>query len=92
MLVRQIAAMAALLLAASAAFAGGTPAIARPGLAGGTSAVEAPGLVFFLAIESEVGAVAVGTAHTFPISEIASAGRVDFFTGKSLRRVATSSH
>jgi hypothetical protein len=89
--VRQIAVMAAILLAASASFAGRAPAIARPGLSGGTSAVESPGLVFFMAIESPVGAVAVGTAHTFPISEIASAGRVDFYTGKSLRRVATSS-
>ena len=89
-LLRLLPLSAALWLAAAASHAAGNPAIARPSLAK-SSAVEAPGLVFFLATESEVGAVAVGTAHTFPLEDVAAAGRVDFYTGKSLRRMASSS-
>jgi hypothetical protein len=89
---RLSAVVTLLLLVAPAALAGGAPAVARPSLAGGTSALETPGLVFFVATDSQAGAAAVGTAHTFPVDDIASAGRVDFFTGKSLRRVASASH
>jgi hypothetical protein len=89
-LLRLLPICAALGLAAAGAHAAGNPAIARPSLAR-TSAVESPGLVFFLATESDLGAVAVGTAHTFALEDIAAAGRVEFYTGKSLRRMATSS-
>ncbi|MGH0030604.1 MAG: vWA domain-containing protein [Myxococcota bacterium] len=78
----------ALLLASGAQAA--TPSVARPSLAGGASAVDALGLVFFLAIEDAPGAVAVGTAHTFKLEDVARAQRVDFFTGKSLKRVGSS--
>jgi hypothetical protein len=69
----------------------GAPAIARPGLArAGSSAAEARGLVFFLAVDAPPGIAAVGTAHTFPVEQIAEAGRIDFFLGNSLRHVASS--
>jgi hypothetical protein len=69
----------------------GATAIARPGLArAGSSAAEARGLVFFLAVDAPPGIAAVGTAHTFPVEQIAEAGRIDFFLGNSLRHVASS--
>jgi hypothetical protein len=84
-----IALLLALLSASTAQAA--SPSVARPSLAGGTSAADAAGLVFFLASEEEPGAVAVGTAHTFKLEEIARAQRVDFYKGRSLKRVASSS-
>ncbi len=55
----------------------------------GASAVDARGLVFFLARPAG-GAVAVGSAHTFSAHDIARAGRVDFYLGVSLHKVASA--
>lgn len=67
-----------------------SPVIARPSVAT-TSASEAPGVVFFLAIRGEPDVVAVGTAHTIPLAEITTAGKVEFYSGNSLKKLATSS-
>ncbi len=83
-----IGAFLALLLAAGAEAA--QPVAARPTIPGGKSAIDVPGVVFFLATAAPHGVAAVGTAHTLPISTVGRAGRVDFYTGRSLRRVATS--
>jgi len=78
------------LLLAAAARAADLPVVARPAVPGGKSAIESPGVVFFLASSAPHGVAAVGTAHTIPVATLARAGRVDFYTGRSLRRVATS--
>jgi hypothetical protein len=67
------------------------PRVARPSLPGkGKSAVDARGLVFFLALKD--GAVAaVGTAHTFTPTDVARAGRTDFYLGRTFKRVGSSS-
>jgi hypothetical protein len=83
--------LAALLCLAPALARAELPRVARPSLpTKGQSAVDARGLVFFLALPGG-GVAAVGTAHTFTVRDIARAGRTDFYTGASLRRVASSS-
>jgi hypothetical protein len=49
------------------------------------------GLVFFLPARDDVGAVAVGAAHSFERAELAEAGEVDFLLGATGERVAVSS-
>ena len=67
------------------------PRVARPSLpTKGKSAVDARGLVFFVALK-DGSIAAVGTAHTFSLSDVARAGRTDFYLGTSLRRVGSSS-
>lgn len=81
---------ALLLLVSAGADAASRPVVARPTVPGGKSAIDMPGVVFFLATSAPHGVAAVGTAHTIPVATLARAGRVDFYTGRSLRRVATS--
>jgi hypothetical protein len=66
------------------------PAVARPSVPT-TSASESPGVVFFLGVRGEPGVVAVGTAHTLPLAEITKAGKVEFYSGNTLRRLGSSS-
>jgi hypothetical protein len=67
------------------------PRVARPSLpTKGKSAVDARGLVFFLTL-ADGSVAAVGTAHTFTTRDVARAGRTDFYTGASLRRIGSSS-
>jgi hypothetical protein len=86
----RLAAVALALLLATAAHATSRPVVARPTVPGGKSAIDSPGVVFFLATSAPHGVAAVGTAHTIPVATLARAGRVDFYTGRTLRRVATS--
>ena len=67
------------------------PALARPGLPSlGRSAADAPGVVFFLESDLKPGMVAVGTAHTLAVEDLARAGRVEFALPRTLSRVAWS--
>jgi hypothetical protein len=66
------------------------PRVARPSLpVKGASAVDTRGVVFFLKLPDGRSA-AVGTAHTFPLRDIAKAGRTDFYLGLSLKKVGSS--
>jgi hypothetical protein len=76
-------------LAPSAVWAA-LPAVARPSVPT-TSASESPGVVFFLGVRGEPGVVAVGTAHTLPLAEITKAGKVEFYSGTTMRRLGSSS-
>jgi hypothetical protein len=49
------------------------------------------GLVFFLPARDEVGAVAVGAAHSFERADLAEAGEVEFRLGATGERVAVAS-
>jgi hypothetical protein len=57
-------------------------------LAGGS---KGAGVVFFVPAKDEVGAVAVGAAHSFERAELAEAGEVEFRLGASGERVGVAS-
>jgi hypothetical protein len=89
-LLRWLALALPIWLAAHPAAAAEPPAVARPALAGSPSSGENPGVVFFLATDVGVGVAAVGTAHSLPLDALVRAGRVDFYTSRSLRHVGTA--
>jgi hypothetical protein len=90
-LLRPAILLAALLCLAPAAVHAELPRVARPSLPlKGGSAIDVRGLVFFLAAPGG-GVVAVGTAHTYSVQDLARAGRTDFYLGATLKRVASSS-
>jgi hypothetical protein len=53
------------------------PAVARPRFAAGTELV-AGGSAFFVPIAGEAGAVAITTAHAFPLADLFRAAEVRF--------------
>ncbi|MDJ0785804.1 MAG: VWA domain-containing protein [Myxococcota bacterium] len=66
------------------------PAVARPTFQLGTER-RGRGTSFFLAAETEAGAVAVAPAHNFRLAELVQTRQVDFVLGASGQRVGTSS-
>ncbi len=87
----RIAGLCGLLVwgAASAAPAA-EPAVAKPRFVAGTE-LRVGGTAFFVAVDREPGAVAVTTAHAFPLSELAKSQEVWFTLGRSERRATVSS-
>jgi len=66
------------------------PAVAKPRFVAGTEP-RVGGSVFFVAVEREPGAVAVTTAHAFPLEELARARDVSFHVGRAKGRATVSS-
>jgi hypothetical protein len=75
---------------AAAAAHAAEPAVAKPRFVAGTE-LRVGGTAFFVAIDPEPGAVAVTTAHGFPLGELMKAQEVWFTLGRSERRAAVSS-
>src|SRR3990172_920425 len=73
----------------SAALAADRPAVARPSFPIDGD-IETRGLVFFVAANTQAGAAAVGTAHTFDLAKLVKAGGGQFVLGTSKQVVATS--
>jgi hypothetical protein len=72
-MLRALVALACVLVLAAPAHAESVR-VARAALLGG----ESPGLVFFLPATGRVGAVAVGAAHSFDLTQLAEVGEVRF--------------
>jgi hypothetical protein len=85
-------ALAGLALAGLGARAAGAaePAVTKPRFVAGTE-VRVGGSAFFVAIDREPGAVAVTTAHAFPLADLASAAEVSFLLGRSEQRASVAS-
>jgi hypothetical protein len=66
------------------------PAVTKPRFVAGTE-VRVGGSAFFVAIDREPGAVAVTTAHAFPLAELAQASEVSFVVGRSEQRASVAS-
>jgi hypothetical protein len=66
------------------------PAVARPRFVAGTE-TKAGGTAFFVAAPGEAGAVAVTTAHAFPLAALAQASEVRFELGAAKQRVSVAS-
>ncbi len=79
------------LLAGSADGQGGGefPAVARPRFTVGDEQLGS-GTVFFVRTPDEVGAAAVGAAHSFDLAKLSRARDVEFRLGNSERRVAVA--
>ncbi len=86
----QLALALTLAFAAAASAWAAEPAVARPAFSL-DGRREAGGLVFFVPALSKAGAAAVGTAHTFDLSKLVRAQRVDFALARSGAVVASSS-
>ena len=65
------------------------PAVARPSF-DANGLATAKGTAFFIRVDTGVGYAAVGTAHAFPLDQLAQTSEVHFQLGNSGERVATS--
>jgi hypothetical protein len=66
------------------------PAVARPHFVAGTEP-RAGGSAFFVPISGEAGAVAITTAHAFPLGDLFRSAEVRFETAATKRSVSVSS-